>query len=210
MTDVFLYLPGMLTGWLILVVGAFSPGPAVALVVGISVEQGRTAGLMATTGIALGSTTINILTMLGVSTLVNQAPFVLTVLHWAVAGYLLYLAYGAFKKAIHPPDISISKTVNQTHARHFVTGYLLQVVNPKAISFWLTIAAVDAVRGAVLPIILLFVLGCTVISFVCHGFWAVALSQHSVRTAYLSRRWWIEMALGVCFIFFALRFGIWA
>lgn len=199
------YLPGIAAAYAILFVGASSPGPSVALLVGIATEQGRTPALIATLGIALGSMTINVLTMLGIGLFLSQMAWAMSLLRIAGAAYLLYLAYGAFRKAIHPPEMQPMKPIHGVRLRHFTTGYLLQVTNPKAISFWLAIASIGAVENAKAAIVVLFVAGAFLISFTGHGIWAVALSLDPVRKAYVAWRRWIEVTLGGLFVFFSYK-----
>ncbi|MBC7180918.1 MAG: LysE family transporter, partial [Roseovarius sp.] len=97
MTDLALYLPGILAAYAILLVAASSPGPSVAMLIGIATEHGRRPALMATLGVAVGSTTINILTMLGVGLVLSQAAWAMSALRVIGAAYLLYLAWGAFQ-----------------------------------------------------------------------------------------------------------------
>ena len=73
MTEFAPYLPGFIAAYAILLVGASSPGPAVAMLLGISTNQGRGPALVTCAGIATGSMTINILTMLGVEARVFSA-----------------------------------------------------------------------------------------------------------------------------------------
>jgi len=198
-------IPDIAAAYAILFVGASSPGPSVALLVGIATEQGRSPALIATLGIALGSMTINILTMLGIGLFLSQMAWAMSLLRLAGAIYLLYLAYGAFRKAIQPPDLQPMKPNYGNGWKHLTTGYLLQVTNPKTISFWLAIASIGAVENAETGIIVLFVTGAFFISFICHGFWAVALSLESARKAYANRRRWIELTLGGLFTFFSYK-----
>ena len=80
MSELALYLPGIFAAYSILVVGASSPGPAVAMLLGISTTQGRSAALIASFGIATGSMTINALTMLGIGLLLAEAAGVMTLM----------------------------------------------------------------------------------------------------------------------------------
>lgn len=205
MTDFALFLPGILAAYAILLVGASSPGPAVAMLLGISTNQGRVPALVASLGIASGSMTINILTMLGVGLILSQAAWAMSLLRIIGAGYLLWLAYGAFRKALNPPKVNVAQTTREAAPRLFAAGYLLQVTNPKAIVFWLAIAAVGAVDGAPLPVIAGFVAGAFAISFLAHGAWALFLSSRPVRVAYASGRRWIELLLGTFFCFAAFK-----
>jgi ABC-type dipeptide/oligopeptide/nickel transport system permease component len=96
----------IIAAYAILLVGAASPGPAVAMLVGIATEQGRGPSLMAAFGIAVGSMTLNILTLLGVGLLLSQAAWAMSALRVLGAAYLVYLAYGALRKALRPPALN--------------------------------------------------------------------------------------------------------
>jgi len=199
------FLPGFAIAYGILLVGASSPGPAVAMLMGLSLSQGRAAALIACTGIALGSATINVLTLLGVGLILSQAAWAMMALKFAGSAYLAWLAVGAFRKALHPPQITAATTTRQAAPALFTKGYLLQVTNPKAIAFWLAIAAVGATEGAPLGVLAFFVASMAMISFACHAAWALALSSRPVRTAYQSGRAYVETALGAFFTFAAFK-----
>jgi threonine/homoserine/homoserine lactone efflux protein len=199
------FLPAFAVAWGILLVGASSPGPAVAMLMGLSLGQGRTAALIACLGIACGSATINVLTILGVGLILSQAAWAMMALKFAGAAYLAYLAYGAFRKAIRPPTIAAQSIARQPAPTLFAKGYLLQVTNPKAIAFWLAIAAVGATTNAPLWVITLFVGSCALLSFACHAAWALALSAAPVRAAYQRTRRYVEGALGAFFAFAAYK-----
>ncbi|MEM7598582.1 MAG: LysE family translocator, partial [Pseudomonadota bacterium] len=203
MSDLPLYLPGILAAYSILLVGASSPGPAVAMLLGISTTQGRTQSLIASLGIATGSMTINILTMAGIGLLLSEAAWAMTALRIIGATYLIWLAWGALRKAIDPPSVTVTQVTPKPASVLFWQGYLLQVTNPKAIAFWLAIASVGAVIGAGPVIIGGFVLGAFVISFAAHGAWSIMLSTRPFRAAYARARRWIEAALGAFFVFAA-------
>lgn len=205
MTDVALYLPGFLAAYAILLVGASSPGPAVAMLMGIASSQGRAPALITCLGIAAGSATLNILTLMGVGLILSQAAWAMTALRVLGAAYLAYLAYGAFRKALAPPHITAQTVAPLSAKAAFAKGYALQITNPKAIAFWLAIAAVAATDGGGWLVITAFVLGAALISFLCHGVWALLLSSRAVRIAYQKARAWIEGALGAFFAFAAFK-----
>jgi threonine/homoserine/homoserine lactone efflux protein len=202
------YLPGFLAAYAILLVAALSPGPAVAMLIGIATGQGRTPALAATLGIAFGSMSINILTMLGVGLFLSQAAWAMSALRITGALYLVYLAYGAFGKAIRPPPLQAVAAGSRALSRLFLVGYLLQVTNPKAIAFWLAIASIGATKGASIFVVLLFIAGAFLISFVCHAAWAVTLSVDAIRSTYIAWRRWIEATLGSFFVFAAYRLAV--
>ncbi|MGI3165150.1 LysE family translocator [Pseudooceanicola sp. 200-1SW] len=205
MDELLSYLPRFVAAFSILTFAAISPGPAVAFLLGVSAARGRGPALLATTGIAAGSSTINVLTLVGVGLLLSQLAWAMEVLRLAGASYLAWLAWGSFRKALNPPQVVAAK-VTPAKAHHlFASGYLMQVTNPKAIAFWLAIAAVGATEGGSALVVAAFIACSFVISFTCHAAWALILSSAPVRRAYAAGRRWIEGALGVFFAFAAWK-----
>lgn len=204
MTEILPYLPGFAAAYAILLVAASSPGPAVAMLMGIGLGQGRAAALTASAGIATGSVVLNIATMAGIGLILTEAAWAMTIIRLLGAAYLAWLAIGAFKKAAlkAPPPTAVAMAKAPV-LRLFAQGIALQVTNPKAIVFWIAINAVAATQGGGPLVIALYVLGAWIISFVCHGAWAVLLSSTPFRAAYGRARRWIEASLGALFGFFA-------
>ena len=194
MDDFAFYLPRFVAAFSILTFAAVSPGPAVAFLLGVSASRGRGAALIATSGIALGSSTINVLTLLGVGLLLSQIAWVMELLRLIGAAYLLWIEAAPLEPA-------------SAH-RLFAAGYLMQVTNPKAIAFWLAIASVGATQGGGPLVVAAFIACSFVISFTCHAAWALVLSAAPVRAAYARGRRWIEGALGAFFCFAAWKIAV--
>ncbi|WP_138935345.1 LysE family translocator [Roseovarius arcticus] len=205
MTDFLPFLPGFAAAYAILAFASASPGPAVAMLLGVAQTDGRRDAMVAAFGIAAGSATINIATLLGVGLILTQAAWAMGVLRLIGAGYLLWLAYGAFRKAAYPPAIRAREVRRRSLPRRFMAGYALQVTNPKALIFWLAIASVGATQGGGAAIVIGFVIGAFAISLVAHGAWALLLSSAPIRQAYAHGRRWIEAGLGVFFVFAAWK-----
>ncbi|MFX0547517.1 LysE family translocator [Roseovarius sp. S1116L3] len=199
------YLPGFIAAYSILIFAAASPGPAVAMLLGVAQTEGRRDALIAATGIAAGSATINIATLLGVGLILREAAWAMGILRLIGAGYLLWLAYSAFRKAVRPPAVTAREVRRRSLPRRFLAGYLLQVTNPKALIFWLAIASVGAAQGGGAAVITLFVAGAFAISLAAHAAWALLLSAGPIRRAYAHGRRWIEAGLGAFFVLAAWK-----
>lgn len=199
------YLPGFLAAYSILLVAVLSPGPAVAMLLGLGLSRGRGTAVVASVGVAAGATTIALLTMLGVGLLMQKAAWAITLLRLIGSAYLLWLAWGAFRRAVNPPDVTAVEMPPLSPVRALLTGYLMQITNPKAIAFWLAIASVGATTGAPLVVKLAFLAGAFAISLAGHGLYAIALSSSPVRRLYQRARRGIEATLGVLFTIFAIK-----
>lgn len=199
------HLPQLVLAWSIQFMGVISPGPGVALILGVATSQGRLPSLITAFGIACASIILSVGTVLGLAAIFAQMADLMTVIRLVGAGYLAWLAWKAFRNAASPPPLDLRPVRLQSAWRTGLTGFLLQLSNPKAIFFWLAIASVGGVGDAPLPIVVLFVAVAFVISFAGHGGYALLLSSGPVRRLHVRFRRWIEGALGCFFLFASYR-----
>ncbi|MCW3783970.1 LysE family translocator [Defluviimonas salinarum] len=197
------YLPQLLLAWSIQAVGIASPGPSVALILGVATSRGRMPAVTTAFGVACGSIILSLATVIGIAALFAQVAELMTLIRAIGAGYLLWLAWRAFGKALNPVPLDLTATPPKSLTRTALAGFLLQVSNPKAILFWLAIASAGGVGDAPLPVIAFFVVGTFVNSFAGHAAYALLLSSRPVRAAYGRARRWIEAGLGGVFTFAA-------
>lgn len=199
------YLPQLLLAWSIQLTGVIAPGPSVALILGVATTQGRLPSLVTAFGVACGSIVLSLATVLGVAVIFAQMADLMTLVRLIGAGYLFWLAFGAFRKAIEPPPLKLETGTRRSAWRAGLSGFVLQVSNPKAILFWLAIASIGGTGDAPWPVVALFVAGAFVNSFAGHGGYALLLSSMPVRRAYGRTRRWIEAALGGFFAYAGFR-----
>lgn len=200
------WLPGFASAYAIQAVAVASPGPGVALLLGLALSQGRASALAASLGIAVGASGLALATTQGLGLVMEQLAWLSTVIRIAGACYLLWLAINAWRRAWSPPAIEIAPALGAIgFLRSFVTGLTMQLTNPKAIVFWLAIAAVGATQNAPAGVVALFVAGAFTLSLVGHVVYAVLLSSRPFRFAYNRARRWIEAGVGTCLAGFAFR-----
>jgi threonine/homoserine/homoserine lactone efflux protein len=199
------YLPSILAAYTVMIVAVMSPGPAIAMLMGLAFGRGRAAAVWATCGIGAGSITNGTLSLIGLGLLMQEIAWAVTVLKLVGAAYLLWLAWGSMKKAMTPPQLTPQDMPPLSPIRAFVTGYLMQITNPKALIFWVVIASVSNTATAPLTVQVPFILGAACLSFAGHMAYALALSTTPVRNAYQRARRGVEATLGLLFTFFAFK-----
>lgn len=195
------YLPQLFLAWSIQLMGVVSPGPGVALILGVATSRGRMPSLVTSFGIACASVVLALGTVLGIATIFAQMAELMTLVRIIGAAYLAWLAYKAFRSATEKHELTIAPVAKISVWRTALTGFFLQLSNPKAIMFWLAIASVGGVGDAPASVIVLFVLGAFVNSFIGHGGYALILSSKPVRLLYARARRWIDIGLGGFFSF---------
>jgi threonine/homoserine/homoserine lactone efflux protein len=114
-----------------------TPGPNMAYLSLVSVRQGRTAGLLTVVGITLGLAACLLASVAGLAEFAAAQPWAYHSLRWAGVGYLLWLALDAWRGDPHRPAGSITRA--WTPVRLVWRGFLLNVLNPKALVFYISL-----------------------------------------------------------------------
>ena len=115
------------------------PGPSVLFVVSRSLTLGRGAGVATVVGNATGAYVQVIAVALGLGTLVQESITVFTVIKLCGAAYLVYLGVQAFRhrrslaQALHAP------VAPKVLRRILADGFLVGVLNPKVIAFFMAV-----------------------------------------------------------------------
>lgn len=133
-----------------------TPGPDNIFVLTQSAVSGRRAGIAVTFGLLTGIFCHTVAVAFGIAVIFQTSPLAFTVLKIFGVGYLLYLAWGAFKAGnakITGKDLS-----NLSSFKLFKRGILMNISNPKIAIFFLAFLPqfADAELGSVpLQILLL-------------------------------------------------------
>lgn len=199
------WLPNLAIGWGVQWLGVLSPGPGVALILGVATSKGRAAALTSCLGIAAGAFVLASIAVMGLAALLADIVWAMTLVKFAGAAFLLYLAANAFRRMRDGAEVPTAKPVSSLKGNAALAGLAMQITNPKAILYWIAAASVAGLQDAPAFIIGLFLIGGAVNSFLGHGVWAVALSSTPFLTLYRSARRWIEGLLGGFFVFTAYK-----
>lgn len=109
-----------------------TPGPNMAYLAALTLGEGRSAGLRAVAGVALGLALIGAAAAFGLAELLTRSPLAWGLLRWAGVAYLLWLAWEGWRGASETSPA----TARPASARHFVRGMTTNLLNPKAALFY--------------------------------------------------------------------------
>lgn len=199
------WLPNLLVGWGVQLLGVLSPGPGVALILTMATTRGRTAAVTTCLGIAAGAVILASAGVLGLAALLADIAWAMIAVKLAGAAFLAWLAWKSFGKMVRPTAMPDASTMTGPSGGAVGAGLAMQLTNPKAILYWIAAAAVAGLETAPMPIIAIFLAGACANSFLGHGAWAVALSSRPFLKLYAVARRWIEGALGAFFAFAAFK-----
>jgi threonine/homoserine/homoserine lactone efflux protein len=171
-----------------------SPGPDNLFVLAQSLIGGRRAGFMITLGLCTGLLVHTTAVALGVAAVIKTSSVAFLALKMAGAGYLLYLAWRAFRAG----GIKTAQAGDErlTSSQLYRRGIIMNVINPKVTMFFLAFLPqfINPDSGPVFPQILLlgaaFVIA-TLIIFngivLLAGWIGERLGRSTVAQAWLNR-----------------------
>lgn len=140
-----------MTATLLLFLGAsmaltISPGPDNIFVITQGISRGRKAAVITAWGMCSGITVHTLAAAAGISALFYSSATVFTLVKYAGAAYLLYLAFMAVKERNTPPG---EKTDEGPGAFSlFKRGFIMNVLNPKVALFFLAFLPQFTLKGA--------------------------------------------------------------
>ena len=201
------YLPGILLAYAAFLLAIASPGPNILAIIGTSMSMGRSSGLALAFGVASGSFTWAVLTVIGLSALLATYASALLIIKIFGGLYLLWLAYKSFKSAASRHDIEAKELEGgqRSPLEYMKRGYIIQMTNPKAALAWIAIIALGMQEGAPWWVGFAIVVGTFALSIVIHTLYAVAFSTPFMVRAYSKARRYIQATLGAFFTFAGIK-----
>jgi len=107
-----------------------TPGPNMGWLAALTMREGKRPAFAAVAGIATGLSLQLLAAVTGLTALIISVPSVHHLLHWAGVAFMLYLAWEAYS------DTGSVALATLGHERGFRRGLIANVLNPKALAFY--------------------------------------------------------------------------
>lgn len=120
---------------LAMVIVELTPGPNMGWLASISAQSGRKIGFVAVLGVTLGLVVQIIAAATGLSALINSVPISYQFIRWAGVLFMLWLAWEAFSDSA----AAVATTPHLTSSKSFLRGFIANVLNPKALVFYIAV-----------------------------------------------------------------------
>jgi len=185
---------------------AASPGPDFAYVTRQSLVQGRSAGLLASAGIALGLSIHIVYSAAGLAAIVAHSAHWMTAIKLAGGAYLLYLGIRGLRSgAGGAPAESTARELPASPLRQIAGGFLCNALNPKAPIYFLALFTVVLSPGLPLPTLLAYGAWIMVLQWAWFSLVATLFAHHAVRDRLFAVRHWIDRAFGATMLALGIR-----
>jgi threonine/homoserine/homoserine lactone efflux protein len=113
-----------------------TPGPNMAYLATLALARGRTAGLFAIIGVALGLSVHAAVASFGAGELLLFYPWLYEILRWIGVTYLVFLAWEGWQAKDEAPGIA---DINSVPDLLIVRGFFSNVFNPKSVLFFVSV-----------------------------------------------------------------------
>ena len=190
-------------------INAVIPGADFAMVLRQSVVHGRRAALLTSAGIAASILVHGSYTLLGVGVIVGQSLLLFNILKWAGAAYLVWLAISALRSPPpQMPEMDNESVVRKTDMSAFALGFLTNLLNPKAVLFFLALftSLVSVRTGGDAKVI--YVGAMSLMLFAWFALVSVFFTTPSVRQGFFRAGRWFNRVTGITFLALAVRVAL--
>jgi RhtB (resistance to homoserine/threonine) family protein len=186
-----------------------SPGPDFALVLKQSLAHGRRTAIWSSIGIGCGISVHIVYCLLGLGFLLKESPTALMVVKCLGAAYLAYVGVQALRTKPRTGDLDLASGETAPNDRAaWTTGFLVNVLNPKAALFFIALFPL-AVNVATPKLVQAgYGLWMTLATMAWFCFVSLVFTKPEVRARFLHYGHWIDRALGVVFLGFALSLAL--
>ena len=116
-----------------------SPGPDLMVTLKQTINYGKKYAYISSVGIGFGILVHLLYTFLGLELILRVFPQFLTFMKICGALYLIYLGISSFKNSAEDIKIVSNQAVEYSYKKSFITGFVCNVLNPKATLFFVSI-----------------------------------------------------------------------
>jgi RhtB (resistance to homoserine/threonine) family protein len=199
------YWPEFLTIVVAHALAVASPGPDFALVLRQSLAHGRRTAVWSSVGIGCGLAVHISYCILGLGYFLKNSAVALTTVKYLGAAYLAWVGVQALRTPARTGDLDLAAgDAAPTAVAAWRTGFFVNVLNPKVALFF--IALFPLAVSVTTPKLVQAGYGLWMVAATIGWFsWvAFVFTREAVRRRFLRHGHWIDRALGVVFLAFAL------
>ena len=210
-------LPVLPESWILnwaLLIGVFgiaviSPGPDFVIAVRNSLVSGRLSGICTAFGFALGVSIHITYVMIGLAAIIAQSILLFTLIKYAGAAYLFYMGVQALRsKGFSEHKESSPKTKILSPLQSLASGFLTNILNPKATLFFLAVFSQFIGPDTTIAIKTLFGLTCFTMTFLWFSAVALFLTHPYLKSLFMKAAQWIDRICGTALIALGLRLAL--
>lgn len=202
------YLVEWSTLMVVFAIAAITPGADFALILRQALVYGRKNAFVTSFGIGLALLFHVSYTILGLGLLISKSLIAFNIVKWLGVSYLLYIGIKSITSrsiaGFTKENQKRSKT-RQTMKKAFLAGFTVNILNPKAVFFFLSIFSTLVAPAT--PMAVKFSYGLSMSTMLVGWFLLVSIfmTTPAIRSLYQRAAKWIDRLCGAIFIALSVR-----
>jgi len=185
---------------IVMTLGLISPGPDFVIVLKNSLSYSRKYGIYTALGVALGTLVHVVYISLGLGFLIKQNIWILLVLKYLGASYLVYIGYKSFASAGDRVISHDAVSVRMSAMQSIFSGFLTNALNPKAMLFFIGVFTLVVDSNTDASQVVLYGLMIFIQTFLWFTVVALMFSNKALKSKFEKARCYIDKAIGIIFI----------
>ena len=203
------YLPLIGTVAFLNLLAAVSPGPDFVMTVRNSLRYSRRCGIYTGIGISMGLLVHLFYCAAGIGYIISKSILLFSIIKLLGAGYLIYMGVGSFLAKGSRLEMMNEKAGSDlTDFQAFKTGFLTNVLNPKATLFFLSLFTLVISNDTPLYIILTITLIILLTALAWFTIVAVFFTQQKVQKRFLKYEKGINRLLGGFLVLLGIKIAL--
>lgn len=188
-----------------------SPGPDFIIAVRNSILFSRKIGILTAIGFALGVFVHMTYTLLGFALIISQSVILFNIIKFAGAAYLFYIGFQALRSQgfeRQKGQFSTSRRKELSPIGALWSGFLTNVLNPKATLFFMAVFSQFVGPGTALPTQLFYAGTCVVMTGIWFSLVAIVLTNPFIKEKFLKLTKWIDKVCGMLLIGLGIKLAL--
>lgn len=203
------FFPEFIAVAVVHLLAVMSPGPDFVMISRNSLIYSRRSGVYCALGLACGTAFHASYSLIGIGLIIAQSILLFSILKFVGAAYLIYFGLCCLSaKPAHVKNFSEKKQKDLSRLSALKTGFLTNLLNPKATLFFLALFTyfVNSKTPAIVKN--LYAIEMTIATFAWFSLVAIVISSKKVRTKFVKFQHWFERVFGVLLIALGIKLVI--
>ncbi len=191
---------------LLIILAAISPGPDFAMVVKNSLAYSRRAGIFTSLGISCSMLFHASYCIMGLAIIISKSLLAFNIIKYIGASYLIYIGIQSlFAKSSSIQNIQKTSVKSFSELAAFKQGFLCNVLNPKAIMFFLALFTIVVKPNTSLVLQIGYAIEIALIHFIWFSGLSLFLTHHKMTKFFNKLQTFLTKLMGGLLIMFGIR-----
>jgi len=204
--DMYSILASFLPTWLIFIVACISPGQNTVLMMSTGLGNTKVKTVLVASGLGIGGFTWSFVSLLGITILLKQYPYLIKVIALIGGLYLMYLGIKTLMSTLKKKDITTSKLNFQSNFSALKIGLITTFLNPKVALLWISLSPLIPIKTNEYGLLSFYSIIIALIVFGIYGSIGLLFSSKKTQAMYSNNATLFNVIFGI--LFSLLGFGL--